>query len=177
MYAQVPGSAVCSGIPNTTCRSQGLAQHSAPPVHRLQALVVLPTRDLAQQVADVMAPLCAATGLRLALAAAKHSLAVEAESISGCASFSSSISHPISLGLLAQRPSGVASGCASPYTGADVLVATPGRLMAHLTATPGCDLTALRFLVRAWDGAALGTAMCVHAPNIVHFNYLFQFLE
>ncbi len=31
--------------------------------------------------------------------------------------------------------------------GADIVVATPGRLTAHLRGTPGFDLAALRFLV------------------------------
>ena len=34
-----------------------------------------------------------------------------------------------------------------PGTGADIVVATPGRLTAHLRGTPGFDLAALRFLV------------------------------
>ena len=38
-----------------------------------------------------------------------------------------------------------AAGCSS---GVDILVATPGRLMAHLRGTPGATLQHLRYLVR-----------------------------
>lgn len=76
--------------------------------------MVAPTRDLAKQVFDLLQQLCQGTGLTPALAAAQCSVAEEAA-------------------MLVGRP-----GCGS--SGAAVVVATPGRLVAHLQGTPGFDL-------------------------------------
>lgn len=87
----------------------------------LRALVVLPTRGLAVQVHAVLHALGARAGLRVELAAAQESVAAEGARLL------------------------VAPG--TPDSGPDVLVATPGRLMAHLTGTPGFGLACLRWLV------------------------------
>ena len=92
-------------------QSLSLRRHS----RSLQALIVLPTRDLALQVLSVITPLCAALGIPYGAACGQAGLAVEAEAL--------------------------ASGAAA------VLVATPGRLIAHLEGTPGFSLENLRFLV------------------------------
>ena len=109
-------------------------------VCRLRALIVLPTHDLAQQVGGVFAPLCAATGLSLAICSGKGAL------------------RPEQALLMDARD------CESKV---DVLVATPGRhaslqlhhirppcsclavarLVAHLQSTPGFTLSHLRLLV------------------------------
>ena len=47
-------------------------------LRRLRALAVLPTHDLAQQVARVLEPLCGACGLRLAVCSGKGALKPEA---------------------------------------------------------------------------------------------------
>jgi ATP-dependent RNA helicase DDX51/DBP6 len=47
-------------------------------LRRLRALAVLPTHDLAQQVARVLEPLCAACGLSLAVCSGKGALKPEA---------------------------------------------------------------------------------------------------
>ncbi|GLC33193.1 hypothetical protein PLESTB_000360700 [Pleodorina starrii] len=103
---------------------------SAAGVGRLRVLVVLPTRDLAAQVYDVFRPLCEAVQLRVALAAARSSEAAEAAQLVGGAS-----------------SCGGGGGRGGGGDGADVVVATPGRLMAHLSGTPGFSLRHLRFLV------------------------------
>lgn len=83
----------------------------------LRALVVLPTRDLALQVLAVLRALCPALGLTACAACGQGSLLAEARSLT------------------------------EGSTRADVVVATPGRLMAHLEGTRGFTLGHLKFLV------------------------------
>lgn len=71
--------------------------------------MVLPTRSLAVQVHAVLHSLGAAAGVNVALAAAQEGVAAEAAKL---------VSHP-----------------SQPSSGPHVLVATPGRLMAHLQAS------------------------------------------
>jgi ATP-dependent RNA helicase DDX51/DBP6 len=85
----------------------------------LQALIVLPTRDLALQVYSVISPLCKAIGFPCCAACGKAGLAAEAEAL-------------------------VSKNGAAPPS---LVVATPGRLIAHLEGTPGFNLHNLRFLV------------------------------
>ncbi|KAG7671620.1 hypothetical protein Ndes2526B_g09214 [Nannochloris sp. 'desiccata'] len=107
---------------------QALAQSSCfPPssastksMCSLQGLIVLPTRDLALQVHSVIIPLCQAIGVTCCAACGKAGLAAEAEA------------------LVSTK-----NGAAPPA----LVVATPGRLIAHLEGTPGFNLHNLRFLV------------------------------
>lgn len=92
-----------------------------PHVNVLSGLVVLPTRGLAVQVHSVLSALGSAAGLSVALAAAQESVSAEAAK-------------------LVASPS-------RPGSGPHIVVATPGRLMAHLHSTPGFNLHSLRFLV------------------------------
>ena len=129
---------------------------------RLRALVVLPTRDLAAQVFRVFQTLAPAVGLRVGLAAAVAPVAAEAAAImtglpgsgfvAGCgaASAPALLSGPRDRGWHARPAAGAGPGLESGHGGCavDVLVATPGRLMAHLRGTPGVSLEHLRFLVR-----------------------------
>ena len=93
---------------------------------RLRALVLVPTRDLAHQVTDVFRAVAAGTRLRVCVASGETSFAGEQRDLR-CA-----------LG---------SDGPSSDDHGADILVATPGRLVEHLDATPGFSLHALRFCV------------------------------
>lgn len=88
-----------------------------------RALVVLPTRDLASQVFKVFSLLSEAALLTTLLIAGKLSQAIEAR--------------------LLVPDCGSEAGHAPP----DIIVATPGRLVAHLESTPGFSLADLRFLV------------------------------
>ncbi|XP_036077164.1 ATP-dependent RNA helicase DDX51 isoform X1 [Rousettus aegyptiacus] len=91
-------------------------------VCRVRALVVLPTKELAQQVSKVFNLYTDATPLRVALVTGQKSLAKEQES-------------------LVQK---TADGFRCL---ADIVVATPGRLVDHIDQTPGFSLWHLRFLV------------------------------
>ncbi|XP_062041510.1 ATP-dependent RNA helicase DDX51-like isoform X1 [Lepus europaeus] len=91
-------------------------------VCQIRALVVLPTKELAQQVSKVFNIYTDATPLRVALVTGQKSLAKEQES-------------------LVQK---TADGYRCL---ADIVVATPGRLVDHIDQTPGFHLQQLRFLV------------------------------
>ncbi|XP_055971517.1 ATP-dependent RNA helicase DDX51 [Sorex fumeus] len=89
---------------------------------RVRALVVLPTKELAQQVSKVFKIYTDATPLRVALVTGQKALAKEQES------------------LVQKTVDGFR--CL-----ADIVVATPGRLVDHIDQTPGFSLQHLRFLV------------------------------
>ncbi|XP_038618619.1 ATP-dependent RNA helicase DDX51 [Tachyglossus aculeatus] len=91
-------------------------------VCHVRALVVLPTKELAQQVSKVFHTYTEQTVLRVALVTGQKSLAKEQE-------------------LLVQETD---TGYRSL---ADIVVATPGRLVDHIDQTPGFSLRQLRFLV------------------------------
>nr|XP_012290325.1 ATP-dependent RNA helicase DDX51 [Aotus nancymaae] len=91
-------------------------------VCHVRALVVLPTKELAQQVSKVFNIYTDATPLRVSLVTGQKSLAKEQES-------------------LVQK---TADGYRCL---ADIVVATPGRLVDHIDQTPGFSLQQLRFLI------------------------------
>ncbi|KAK1328221.1 hypothetical protein QTO34_011788 [Cnephaeus nilssonii] len=92
-------------------------------VCQVRALVVLPTKELAQQVSKVFNVYTDATPLRVVLVTGQKSLAKEQESL-----------------VQESRVDGFR--CL-----ADIVVATPGRLVDHIDQTPGFSLQHLRFLV------------------------------
>ncbi|CDP07968.1 unnamed protein product [Coffea canephora] len=101
----------------------------------LRALVVLPTRDLALQVKDVFAAFAPAVGLSVGLAVGQSSIADE-------------------ISQLIKKPKLEAGMCYDPedvvqkfQSSVDILVATPGRLMDHISNTKGFTLEHLSFLV------------------------------
>ncbi|XP_003792928.1 ATP-dependent RNA helicase DDX51 [Otolemur garnettii] len=91
-------------------------------VCHVRALVVLPTKELAQQVSKVFNIYTDTTPLRVALITGQKTLAKEQES------------------LVQKTTDGYR--CL-----ADIVVATPGRLVDHIDQTPGFSLQQLRFLV------------------------------
>ncbi|NXA37966.1 DDX51 helicase, partial [Eudromia elegans] len=91
-------------------------------VCQVRALVVLPTKELAQQVSKVFNIYTDGTGLKVVSVAGQKSFAKEQE-------------------MLVQKK--VTGYCSL----ADIIVATPGRLADHISQTPGFSLTQLRFLV------------------------------
>lgn len=152
-------------------------------VRRLRALVVLPSRDLAQQVYTVFERYAQGSDLRIGLAIGQSDFVKEQcdlilgqESLgeSRQARLFRSALDPFNLqktlsafnGIHGHSPhssqsfasriavngnlKNVDGLCEMPNGGTsavDVLVCTPGRLMAHLESTPGFTLQHLRFLV------------------------------
>uniref|UniRef100_A0A4W3GRD1 ATP-dependent RNA helicase n=1 Tax=Callorhinchus milii TaxID=7868 RepID=A0A4W3GRD1_CALMI len=94
-------------------------------VCRIRALVVLPTKELAQQVCKVFNVYADGTGVRVVLMAGQKSFAVEQTSLVDW-----------------NNQAGI-----SYRSLVDIVVATPGRLVDHIARTPGFSLQHLRYLV------------------------------
>ncbi|KAF9230584.1 P-loop containing nucleoside triphosphate hydrolase protein [Melanogaster broomeanus] len=91
----------------------------------LRALIVLPTRDLVNQVRETFEVVGKGRGLKIGTATGQHSFPHER----------------------AQLVSETASELQGGSSKVDILVCTPGRLMDHLNGTPNFSLQHLRFLV------------------------------
>lgn len=91
-------------------------------VCQVRALAVLPTKELAQQVCKVFTSYADGTPLKVVMLGGQKSLAAEQASIS--------------------ENRGGASCCL-----ADIVVATPGRLVDHINKSEGFSLEHLRFLI------------------------------
>lgn len=96
-------------------------------VCRLRALIVVPGRELALQVATVLEPFTEALGLSMAVVVGQTSLVAEQKKL---------VRDQIGGEVLAGGSSRV-----------DILIATPGRLVDHLHFTPGFTLQHLQWLV------------------------------
>jgi len=113
----------------------GAPPHPLRRARGVGALIVVPTRDLAAQVAAAVAPLFAAVGLTVATVAGGGDPGAEATALTG-------------------GGGGAAGGdysLAPPARPADAVVATPGRLAAHLARLgeggARAALSGLRFIV------------------------------
>lgn len=93
-------------------------------VVRLRALIVVPGRELAQQVASVVEPFALAAGLNVAAVYGQTSMVAEQKKL------------VTSLDNLLGGSSNI-----------DILIATPGRLVDHLQSTAGFTLQHLEWLV------------------------------
>uniref|UniRef100_K3W7F1 ATP-dependent RNA helicase n=1 Tax=Globisporangium ultimum (strain ATCC 200006 / CBS 805.95 / DAOM BR144) TaxID=431595 RepID=K3W7F1_GLOUD len=104
-------------------------------VCRVRALIVLPSRDLAIQVHQIVTKFCANTPLKCGLAIGQSNFAAEQAALVGA------IDHERALfgNSAGDRDGG--------HSLVDILVATPGRLVDHLEQTPGFTLQHLQILV------------------------------
>ncbi|XP_078409958.1 ATP-dependent RNA helicase DDX51 isoform X1 [Cetorhinus maximus] len=91
-------------------------------VCRIRALVVLPTKELAQQVCKIFSSYVEGMGLKVVIVAGQKPFAVEQTSL---------VEHTV-------------TGYRSL---ADIVVATPGRLVDHISKTEGFNLQHLRYLI------------------------------
>lgn len=91
-------------------------------VRHLRALIVLPTKDLANQVKEVFEMFSEGTNLKVGLASGSKSISKEQKELVGINSYGSN-------------------------SRVDVLVCTPGRLANHIASTPHFTLQHIRFLV------------------------------
>ncbi|XP_072355103.1 ATP-dependent RNA helicase DDX51 isoform X1 [Scyliorhinus torazame] len=91
-------------------------------VCRVRALVVLPTKELAQQVYKIFSSYAEGTTLKVVIVAGQKALPAEQTSL---------VEYLV-------------TGCRSL---ADIVVATPGRLVDHISKTDGFNLQHLRYLI------------------------------
>lgn len=99
---------------------------------RLRALIILPTRDLAAQVASVFKQFCDPLKLKVGTAFGKSSFVKDQE---------------IFVGKKFSDPLSTVNAPLSGHSLIDILVATPGRLSDHIQSTNGFSLQHLQFLV------------------------------
>ncbi|WFC94786.1 RNA helicase [Malassezia brasiliensis] len=111
-------------------------------VTQLRALVLLPTRDLAVQVAEMFEAVGRGSGLRSLVITGNHSFRHEQAQL-------------------------VSSGPAGFTSNVDVLIATPGRLVDHVRGTPGFTLQHLRFLVIDEADRLLGQSFQQWVPTLL----------
>jgi ATP-dependent RNA helicase DDX51/DBP6 len=106
---------------------QGLSGQKT--THKLRALIIVPTGDLAFQVARVFEPLCHAVGLHVGV---NHVFGDEDGKRVSCVFDASTNDDPTNDEIQNQ---------------VDILVTPPGRLVAHLRETSGFSLANLQFFV------------------------------
>jgi ATP-dependent RNA helicase DDX51/DBP6 len=117
-------------------------------IPRIRALIVLPTRDLAAQVKKTFDSYMKGSNLKCILLTGQSSLSQEVKSI-----FTDY------------------NGDTSEEPVADVVIATPGRLVDHLSNTKGFSLAHLRFLVIDEADRLLNQSYQNWLPNVLASAY------
>lgn len=123
----------------------------------LRALVVLPTRDLAMQVKTVFDAIAPAVGLSVGLAVGQTSIAADtAQFIRHRRNSMQNLSDPEGMEM------------ATSESSVDILIATPGRLMDHISSTRGFTLEHLCYLVVDETDRLLREAYQYWLPNVLN---------
>ncbi|GAA98916.1 uncharacterized protein L969DRAFT_104375 [Mixia osmundae IAM 14324] len=130
LYPRYPPRDLCVNAPTGSGKTLAyvlpiVQMLSTTIVTRMRALIILPTRDLVTQVKDTFEIYCKGTSLRIGTATGSQSFKKE---------------QAILVGDSAHYYPGGSSKV-------DILIATPGRLIDHLTQSPNLSLQHLRFLV------------------------------
>ncbi|KAF4323754.1 hypothetical protein JM18_000757 [Phytophthora kernoviae] len=99
-------------------------------VCRVRALIVLPSRDLAVQVHQIVQQFCKDTPLKCGLAIGQSNFTAEQNAL---------------VGEVTSRS--ISSTTDGGHSLVDILVATPGRLVDHLEQTPGFTLQHLQIMI------------------------------
>lgn len=100
-------------------------------VCRIRALIVLPSRDLAVQVHQIVQQFCKHTSLKCGLAIGQSNFTVEQKALVG--------------DIAGDKVSSTIHG--GGHSVVDILIATPGRLVDHLEQTRGFTLQHLQILI------------------------------
>lgn len=111
-------------------------------IPQLRALILVPTRDLAVQVRDVLEAVGKGSGLRYAMITGNHSFRHEQDQL-------------------------VRSDSDVNRSPTDILIATPGRLVDHLRGTRGFTLEHLRYLVIDEADRLLGQSFQQWVPTLL----------
>lgn len=138
---------------------------------RLRALVLLPSRELANQVYEVFCKLSQGTSLKIAVATGQTDFEQEQRLILG--SFAPQKANHGSVRAVEEKFSNrylysFADSSQSGKCSVDVLVCTSGRLLDHLQLTKGFTLQYLRFLVLDEADRLLGNAYHGWVRSLVH---------
>lgn len=133
------------------------------PPGKLQALVLLPSRDLASQVYSVFTRLAADTKITITLATGQRDFEGEKHLLMGPQSSFADDSYGGVGEVFSNQHIYTAAFDAATDAGigrcnTDILIATAGRLLDHLQSTPGFTLQHLRFLVLDEADRLLGNA-------------------
>ncbi|CAH0484842.1 unnamed protein product [Peronospora farinosa] len=99
-------------------------------VCRIRALIVLPSRDLAVQVHQIVQQFCKDTPLKCGLAIGQNNFTMEQNALVG----------DVSGAMVSIKTHG-------GHSLVDIVVATPGRLVDHLEQTPGFTLQHLQIMI------------------------------
>ena len=138
---------------------------------RLRALILLPSRELANQVYEVFCKLSAGTELKIAVATGQTDFEQEQRLILGA--FAPQKANHGSVRAIEEKFSNrylysFADNSQHGKCSVDVLVCTSGRLLDHLQLTKGFTLQYLRFLVLDEADRLLGNAYHGWVRSLVH---------
>ncbi|UZJ51358.1 hypothetical protein CBS101457_000678 [Exobasidium rhododendri] len=134
-------------------------------IRRLRALIILPTRDLVNQVKETMMQVSKGTPLSIAAITGQQSISQEQDMLMGEESTQKKRSVP---GLFVNEAKAEeATRESHKQSKVDILIATPGRLIDHLELTPGFTLQHLRFLVIDEADRLLGQSFQEWLPRVL----------
>jgi len=138
---------------------------------RLRALILLPSRELANQVYEVFCKLTNGTSLKIAVATGQTDFEQEQRLILGA--FAPQKSNHGSVRAVEEKFSNrylysFSDSSQSGKCSVDVLICTSGRLLDHLQLTKGFTLQYLRFLVLDEADRLLGNAYHGWVRSLVH---------
>jgi ATP-dependent RNA helicase DDX51/DBP6 len=119
---------------------------------RLKALILLPSRELANQVHQVFIKMIKGTGLRVALSTGQNSFEQDERSLVG------TLVDPHAITLFSNDHLFQHEAGPNGRSLVDILVCTPGRLQDHVQYSVGFTLKHLRFLVLDEADRLLGNA-------------------